>query len=1684
MTSCKYRNEGTLACACTKKGICTLKHDGQTIADDFDSLNECTSNRNFRDGKRTFTWATGRRSPDVDASLDEGMELLDYCYDPNWFNLYEMRAAGGDGPFWKQQGGDLAALEGVHIKNTMAFMNYGRVTEILNADGERQLVCRYSNNKDFEVDREVYVQLAIRTGAVNWVSSERWFPQYNHAYNLADKPAGMWSEDDWVLHAKDVYAYGVELEFNSYGLFNYGDTPGRRAICRIKHTDGKWYLGNVNNEGQYKDVPKWSTSGSSWGSSYRSNWFTCAAFLDDGTMITAETHQLFGRPESSGGLKSEYLVQNKADDGSSWDAWGEWTPCSKTCGDTWSATRTRTRDCKDRDGNSIDKKTGWNCLPKRRDNGDVIYDNVGDQKCEVNDGYSGETCPYWGDWSAWGECSQTCGGGDQTKTRKCACGRKDALCDDSDHPLHDVDNTDTLCPAHQPATATQECNDTPCDGNGMAKGDGTGPGCFSDTRYSNMGKFNCYNTVDQQEGDAKGAHIYENDLGLVPHNYACFQAKSNNWSEKLTCDPYSQVSEGMSERIESDNPIICNCNAGSCKWEDMANPDADAESVRSDCTRGYEWIKLPIAPGSPFYENIVDFTTGKTGGDTATSAIVVQKIAYAPAANFGWSPRINNNWARRVPIDPVAKDEAGVFDKNGRDAYALVAQCDAGEMNWVEGPYTCSQPCEKGADSCFNDDWGGFQCAGSPRVNPFYDVIKKFSKDMDHTSAADWSVDAWVVAMCRFKDENDEWKMGNLLQFQWHYKYKSGWSSYWNSKEEDFQCCPVGGSGATGTPSDTLGCWPQRTLYQKEFQGEGGSYNARPYQILDSFNCKTAGMGYWSEWSEWSDCSKQCSNGQSEGVRTKTRSCVNANVGEFGCHDSSTTEIKERCNMVQTADCDNSNRCTLDLNYIDWKRFRLGHSSGYDSHYDSQTAFWANQGVYYNVRENGWEGEKWSNKNGFLMEKTWTGTFPEGTIVSGFRCVDPNTSARGAEEHSASCVCADGECDWDRQLPVCSTHGQNHSGYSWTMTSSPAAGAICVSANTGGVGVVVNGECSITMANEVHEFYMISNDAEVFKGVYPAFNNYYDSGDARAESEFHTLGANDDSCSDAFTWIAVSDLTDDTAMVNAPRMYNQYEMINTLPDSYLDKAIYPTRWTRPGPYKGMQATGICRVTYEDGKVCYGKYFDGKCGDYDVSGTDDNDSYNNTTEYDSNYGYTYEVMVLADKDGCSAPAAHNWSACSVDCGIGTSTNGDETRSCHAVCETDARSDQYCSVPKFPNDSNPQSSGKGNSNVEVFADYPVTQGAIDARTGLQLTCTGGGYWADDSITNDKYYVLAPGEKCTFSCDDNMFDRPHVMSESYAYWQSFTCDGNKGILDDDNWQHNWTQMPTCDPEFCIYPSYGKWLSKNIQGTKVEIGMNCPEGTIDNGDHVVVPKGVTCQLDCVAANGEGFRIDSTQVREYGSITCHRPIPKANLAEYGCDNGECDTDWIANGPNKANWPNNWIPSAFDDQQHKSWPYHDFSEQFDNADLMKCYPFIDDGCDPADLGFNEGDETAADVSWDCPNGHGSGAVCTKTCNSGVLGGKKSQKTCECKSKCQWKGSVASCERAFCVISANFAAQGGPQWPRSATCTSSDGSVDFGVFDESAEYPMGTVCSDKCKKYQHITDFTEFSTCTCSGGRNG
>ena len=112
----------------------------------------------------------------------------------------------------------------------------------------------------------------------------------------------------------------------------------------------------------------------------------------------------------------------------------------------------------------------------------------------------------------------------------------------------------------------------------------------------------------------------------------------------------------------------------------MADPDANAESVRADCTRGYEWIKLPIGPESEYYDKIVDFASGKSGGAMASSVIAVEKIP--TSSEFRWNPKLNDNWARRVPIEPIKKNrENGFFESpRGADAYALVTQCQSGDM--------------------------------------------------------------------------------------------------------------------------------------------------------------------------------------------------------------------------------------------------------------------------------------------------------------------------------------------------------------------------------------------------------------------------------------------------------------------------------------------------------------------------------------------------------------------------------------------------------------------------------------------------------------------------------------------------------------------------------------------------------------------------------------------------------------------------------------------------------------------------------------------------------------------------------------------------------------------------------------------------------------------------------------------
>lgn len=104
-----------------------------------------------------------------------------------------------------------------------------------------------------------------------------------------------------------------------------------------------------------------------------------------------------------------------------WSDWGEWLPCSETCG---GGIRSRFRQCLASDdegrslcyGSSIEQEyCGGNVSP-------VML-----QCCMIYKTYYHmyafwQTCPFWSYWSPWNKCSERCGGGVRQSSRECLHG--------------------------------------------------------------------------------------------------------------------------------------------------------------------------------------------------------------------------------------------------------------------------------------------------------------------------------------------------------------------------------------------------------------------------------------------------------------------------------------------------------------------------------------------------------------------------------------------------------------------------------------------------------------------------------------------------------------------------------------------------------------------------------------------------------------------------------------------------------------------------------------------------------------------------------------------------------------------------------------------------------------------------------------------------------------------------------------------------------------------------------------------------------------------------------------------------------------------------------------------------------------------------------------------------------------
>ena len=128
-----------------------------------------------------------------------------------------------------------------------------------------------------------------------------------------------------------------------------------------------------------------------------SDWTTCTKSCGGGTRKKVRECV---QPRSVSGCVGETEDEEDCNlqDCPIWTEWTEWTDCSVTCG---GGSQKRSRDC---------------VLPDSRA---FLCSGDDSEKRECNS----QTCPDWTEWTDWGSCTKSCGGGTRTKLRECVLTR-------------------------------------------------------------------------------------------------------------------------------------------------------------------------------------------------------------------------------------------------------------------------------------------------------------------------------------------------------------------------------------------------------------------------------------------------------------------------------------------------------------------------------------------------------------------------------------------------------------------------------------------------------------------------------------------------------------------------------------------------------------------------------------------------------------------------------------------------------------------------------------------------------------------------------------------------------------------------------------------------------------------------------------------------------------------------------------------------------------------------------------------------------------------------------------------------------------------------------------------------------------------------------------------------------------
>ena len=129
------------------------------------------------------------------------------------------------------------------------------------------------------------------------------------------------------------------------------------------------------------------------------DWSACSQSCGTGKMVRVRVKEL---EEKNGGVcKGKYRFEticntNLCPQPCKWGEWGDWEPCSETCG---GGEQIRTRE------KEIEEKHGGSCLGAFNETGTCNMQSC-PQNCQV------------GEWNDWSDCSKTCETGEKKRTRE------------------------------------------------------------------------------------------------------------------------------------------------------------------------------------------------------------------------------------------------------------------------------------------------------------------------------------------------------------------------------------------------------------------------------------------------------------------------------------------------------------------------------------------------------------------------------------------------------------------------------------------------------------------------------------------------------------------------------------------------------------------------------------------------------------------------------------------------------------------------------------------------------------------------------------------------------------------------------------------------------------------------------------------------------------------------------------------------------------------------------------------------------------------------------------------------------------------------------------------------------------------------------------------------------------------